>query len=69
MADSKFSVYPGKFPCHTCKEEVLSLRLWKETLEVTWMCSKKHISKARFTKTKKDYEREKREQEDRGETA
>ena len=66
MADSRFSVYPGKFPCHTCKEEVTSLRLWKETLEVTWMCSKKHISKARFTKTKKDYEREKREQEDRG---
>jgi len=55
MADSRFSVYPGKFPCHICKEEVASLRLWKESLELTWMCSKKHLSKAGIKKTKKDY--------------
>jgi hypothetical protein len=61
MTETKFSVYPGKFICHTCKEEVTSLRLWKETLELTWMCSKKHLSKAGIIKTKKDYEREKRE--------
>jgi hypothetical protein len=61
MADSRFSTYPGKFPCHTCKEEVLSIRLWKESLELTWMCSKKHLSKASIVKTKKDYEREERE--------
>ena len=66
MAELKFKVFEGKFPCHTCKEDVLSLRLWKETLELTWMCSQKHLSKASVKKTKKDYEREKREQEDRG---
>ena len=66
MAEPKFSVYSGKFPCHTCKEEVLSLRLWYETLELTWMCSKKHLSKANLTMTKKDYERKNREQENRG---
>ena len=65
MAEPKFSIYPGKFPCHTCKEEVTSLRLWRETLELTWMCSKKHLSKVGLIKTKKDYEREKREQENR----
>ena len=65
MAESKFLVYPGKFPCHTCKEEVKSLRLWKESLELTWMCSSKHISKASLIKTKKDYEREEREQKNR----
>ena len=66
MSNPKFSIYVGRFPCHTCKEEVLTLRLWKETLELTWMCSQKHLSKASIKKTKKDYEREKREQEDRG---
>lgn len=69
MGETKFSVYEGRFSCHTCKEEVSSLRLWRETLELTWMCSKKHLSKAGLKKTKKDYEREKREQEDRGKTA
>ncbi len=61
MADPKFVIFPGKFPCHTCKEEVLSLRLWKETFELTWMCSKKHLSKAHIKMTKKDYERKERE--------
>jgi hypothetical protein len=66
MADQKFSIYRGKFPCHTCKEEVTSLRLWKEELELTWMCSKKHISRSQIKMKKKDYERKNREQEDRG---
>lgn len=66
MAESKFAVFEGKFPCHTCKEEVTSLRLWRESLELTWMCTKKHLSKANITMTKKDYERKNREQEDRG---
>jgi hypothetical protein len=39
----EFTIYPGKFPCKTCQEEVLSLRYWKETGDATWMCSKKHI--------------------------
>jgi hypothetical protein len=58
MVDSRFSIYSGKFPCHTCKEEVLSLRLWKQSLELTWMCSKKHLSKVLIKKTKKDYTNE-----------
>jgi len=58
MADKKFSIFHGIFPCHTCKEDVKSLRLWYETKELTWMCSKKHISKAQILKTKRDYERE-----------
>ncbi len=66
MAESKFAVFEGKFPCHTWKEEVTSLRMWRDSLELTWMCSKKHLSKAGIKKTKKDYERENREQEDRG---
>ena len=66
MSDVKFKVFEGKFPCHTCKEEVTSLRIWRETLELTWMCSKKHLSKANLKMTKKDYERKSREQEDRG---
>ena len=66
MAEPKFKNFEGKFPCHTCKEEVTSVRLWKETMDLTWMCSKKHLSKVQMIKTKKDYEREKREQENRG---
>ncbi len=61
MSNQKFSVYTGKFPCHTCKEEVTSLRLWKESLELTWMCTKKHLSKSQIKMTKKDYERKIRE--------
>lgn len=55
MSDSRFSIYQGKFPCHVCKEEVLSIRLWKESLELTWMCSKKHISKSKIVKKKSDF--------------
>lgn len=60
---SKYTVYNGKFPCHTCKEMVNSLRMYVETKEVTWMCSKKHISSVLLVskKNKKDYEREIRE--------
>ena len=69
MQEAKFKTFEGIFPCHTCKEEVTTLRLWKETTDLTWMCSKKHISKVQMIKTKKDYEREKREQKDKGQTA
>jgi len=58
MADSNFIVFPGKFPCKKCNEEVLSLRLWRETGDATWMCSKKHISKVGLLpkkKKKKDF--------------
>lgn len=55
----KYTVYEGKFICHTCKSEVKTLRLYPETKEATWMCKEKHLSKVSFAKKKKrDYERE-----------
>jgi hypothetical protein len=36
-----FSIYSGKWPCKTCHEVVLTLRLWPESGDVTWMCSNK----------------------------
>jgi hypothetical protein len=56
---NNFIVFKGKFICHECKEEVFSLRLWKDTANITWICSQKHISRVPLIKTKKDYEREK----------
>lgn len=63
MSNKAFSTYPGKFICQICNEEVKIMRLWLDTLDTTWMCSKKHISKVKLytKKTKKDYERENRE--------
>ena len=63
MSDKPFSTYSGKFTCQRCQEIVSTARLWKDTADVTWQCSKKHISKVCLLpkkKTKKDYEREKR---------
>lgn len=59
----RYTVYAGKFPCHTCKEEVKSLRSYPEEKLLTWMCSQKHMSTVSLNvkKTKKDYEREKRD--------
>jgi hypothetical protein len=59
MSDKPFITYPGKFLCHRCKEEVRSLRLWRDTGDLTWQCTKKHVSKVNIVpnkKTKKDYE-------------
>jgi hypothetical protein len=51
-----FSTYPGKFLCQRCKEEVPTLRLWIDTLDLTWQCSRKHVSRVSLAKkTKKDY--------------
>ncbi len=55
---NKYSVYPGKFPCKTCDENVATLRYWKETGDATWMCTKGHISKVGLLpikKKKKDF--------------
>lgn len=41
----KFSLYSGQFPCHKCKKEVTEARLYLETLDFTWMCEEKHLSK------------------------
>jgi hypothetical protein len=48
-----FTVYHGKFTCHTCKAEVGTLRLYAETKEMTWMCRDKHLSKVYLGKRKK----------------
>jgi hypothetical protein len=62
---NNFSTYPGRFPCKTCKEEVKTIRIYKNTGMGTWMCSKKHLSEVKVFqvgyKKKKDYEREERE--------
>ena len=60
---AKYNVYPGIFPCHTCKEEVKTLRSYPEEKLLTWMCSQKHLSQVslKTKKDKKDYEREERE--------
>jgi hypothetical protein len=50
---ASFTVYHGKFLCHTCKAEVGTLRLYAETKEMTWMCKDKHISKVNLGKRKK----------------
>lgn len=53
---ASYTVYPGKFLCHTCKMEVGTLRLYPETKEATWMCKDKHLSRVSFAKRKKkDY--------------
>jgi len=58
---NRYEVHPGKFPCHTCKEVVKSLRHYIEAKELTWVCSQKHLTKVSLDvkkKKKKDYERE-----------
>jgi hypothetical protein len=47
-----YTVYQGKFICHTCKTEVKTLRLYAETKEMTWMCKDKHLSSVKFGKQK-----------------
>jgi hypothetical protein len=55
---ARYTIYPGKFVCHECKQEVKTLRLYKETKELTWVCSEKHLSSVKLVikKSKKDYE-------------
>lgn len=53
---AKYNVYQGKFPCHTCREVVSTIRSYPENKEATWMCSQKHLSQVSFIKkSKKDY--------------
>ena len=55
----RFSTFTGQFYCQKCNEVVDTCRLWNETKDVTWMCSKKHMSKiSMIPKTKKDYDNE-----------
>lgn len=60
-AQKPFMTFPGTFLCHRCKEEVTQLRLWYDTLDITWQCSNKHVSRVNLNlkkKTKKDYNHE-----------
>lgn len=42
---AKYSVYNGKFVCQKCGSEVNKIRLWKDTLDLTWMCECRFVSK------------------------
>ena len=55
---AKYTIYPGSFPCHTCKVEVKTVRAYPETKEITWMCPEKHVSVVKLStkKSRKDYE-------------
>ena len=41
---AKYTVYPGQFPCKTCKIEVKNMRVYPETGIASWMCPEKHLS-------------------------
>lgn len=54
-----FNTYAGSYTCKRCNENVKSARLWADTGDVTWQCSKKHITKVNLIPQKKkkaDYE-------------
>lgn len=59
----KYSIYPGSFPCHTCKVEVKTVRLYPQEKIITWMCPDKHLNEISLQtkRNKKDYERKERE--------
>jgi hypothetical protein len=58
MGKNKYNIHQGKFPCHICKQEVNSLRLYQQTKTLTWMCKDGHVSSVELVvKKKKDYER------------
>ena len=44
----KFSIYKGIFVCQKCKKEVSEARMYYETLDFTWMCEDRHLSKVNF---------------------
>jgi hypothetical protein len=62
---NNFSTWKGSFTCKTCKKNVLSMRVYKDTGMGTWMCSDKHLTEVQVFqvgyKKEKDYERKERE--------
>jgi hypothetical protein len=54
----KYTVYPGKYPCHTCRTVVTSLRHYPEAKKITWMCPDKHMTTVSLEtkKSRADYE-------------
>lgn len=55
---AKYSIYPGKFRCHSCGVEVPTARSYPLERKITWMCKDKHLSEVNLNtkKTKADYE-------------
>lgn len=56
MYERAFSVIKGTFVCQKCHEEVDNMRIWHNTLDLTWQCSRKHVSKVNIAKKKKKHE-------------
>jgi hypothetical protein len=57
----KYTVYLGRFACHTCRVEVKSVRVYPSEKLITWMCPEKHLNEVSLEtkKKKQDFEREK----------
>jgi len=57
----KYTVYQGRFACHTCRVEVKSVRVYPSEKLITWMCPDKHLNEVSLEtkKKKQDFEREK----------
>jgi len=56
----RYTLYTGKFPCHTCGAVVATLRHYPETKDLTWVCNEKHMTSVSLEikkRTKKDYDR------------
>jgi hypothetical protein len=47
---SRYTIFEGKFPCKTCKEEVKTMRVYADTGMSSWMCSQKHLSEVELFK-------------------
>jgi hypothetical protein len=62
---NKFTIYEGRWICKTCKEDVRTMRFYKDTGKGSWMCKNKHLTEVQVCqvgyKKKRDYEREERE--------
>jgi hypothetical protein len=50
-----YTVYPGKWICHTCKIDVPTLRCYAATQTLTWMCKEKHLTTVYLGKRKKGH--------------
>ena len=50
---ASYTIYSGKWICHTCKAEVPTLRCYPETQTLTWMCKEKHLTSVKLGKRKK----------------
>jgi hypothetical protein len=60
MAD-RYTVYKGKFVCHTCKKDVPNMRYYFASKDMTWVCADNHMTRVSLQtkkKKKRDYDRE-----------